>query len=115
MSLPSNHHAVQVLENGDIKIQAKNIDEAKVAIKELKLRKKQLALSKKELSNQIAQIRANYRLESAKRGSMMRGGGGLGKFVRGMEQINRNAARIQKEKSIDPLEKQKAHMDNIIG
>jgi hypothetical protein len=48
MSLPSNHHAVQVLENGDIKIHATNIDEAKVAIKELKLRKKQLALSKKE-------------------------------------------------------------------
>lgn len=110
----ANTEPVKILKNGDIKISAGSVEEAKLAIKQLKLHKKEYQLQKKAVGTQITQIRAQYRMESTQRGSMMLGGGGLGKFVRIFQRANRDTARLTKENRIVPLEQEKQRLDLLL-
>lgn len=113
--LKSDKELVRVLDNGNIQIDVGSAAEAKLAIKQLRLHKKQLRLDKKAIAARIAQIRSEYRTESASRGSMFRGGGGLGKFIRGVQRANRDGARSSKENAIAPLEREKMNIDRLLA
>lgn len=110
----SSAELVTVLKNGDIKISVGSIEEAKLAIKQLNIHKKQLGIQKKEVSSQITQVRSQYRVASAQRGSMMRGGGTVGKVVRIFQRANRDTARLNKENTIVPLEQEKQRIDVLM-
>jgi len=88
--------------------------EAKAVIKELKLKRKELVAAKSALSKQIAEIRAAYRSRVAQRGTKVRGLGGFGKFVRGMQTASRDSDRADTDKAIRPLEAKIAVIDQDV-
>lgn len=106
---------VEVRDNGDIKVSVETPQEAKLAIKELRLKKKEYALAKKEVAAQMQQVRADYRSRVADRGSKLRGGGGLGRLVRGVQTIHRDADRRTVDDEIRPLEARRADIDDIMN
>jgi sorbitol-specific phosphotransferase system component IIBC len=110
----TSNEPVTILENGDIKISACSAAEAKIAIKQLKIHKKQIDLQKKEIVSRITQIRAQHRVAAAQRGSMVRGGGTVGKVVRIFQRANRDTARLNKENAIVPLEQEKQRLDMLM-
>lgn len=108
--------------NGDITVETNTVTEAKLAIKQLKLKKKEWAIAKKEVATEMAQLRAARQLELARQGSMMRGGGKIGKVVREVEHASRDAARRRYANALAPLEQRKAlierqmlKIDNVIA
>lgn len=88
--------------------------EAKAVIKELKLKRRELVAAKSAFSKQIAEIRAAYRSRVAQRGTKLRGMGGFGKFVRGIQTVGRDADRADTDKAIRPLEARIAAIDSDI-
>ena len=56
--LPNQNSFVKIADNGELRVSARTVAEAKIAIKELKLKKKEYALVKREISQQQKQIRA---------------------------------------------------------
>jgi len=102
---------VIVLPNGNISIAVSSIPQAKTAIKYLRLRKKEINLEKKELTSEAATIRAERSQQVASQGSMVRGGGNLGKAVRGFERMSRDSARRTHANRLAPLQEQKTLLD----
>jgi hypothetical protein len=91
------------------------VAEAKIAIKELKLKKKEYVLVKREISQQQKQIRAEYTDQVRQRGSKFRGGGNMGRLIRTVQTVNRDADRRSLAQKLAPLEEQKNTIDTIIN
>jgi hypothetical protein len=102
---------VTVDADGDLRVSARSVAEAKIAIKELKLKKKEYALIKREISQKQKQIRAEYTDNVRQRGSKLRGGGGIGSFIRTVQTISRDADRRSLAQELAPLEQQKNTVD----
>jgi hypothetical protein len=106
---------VTIATAGDLRVAARSVAEAKIAIKELKLKKKEYALVKREISQKQKQIRAEYTDNVRQRGSKFRGGGGIGSFVRTVQTISRDADRRSLAQELAPLEQQKNTVDAMIN
>lgn len=92
-----------------------SVEQAKLAIKELKILKRGYVIKKKLLSDQIKAQRFEYSQEVKRRGSMMRGGGGIGRFVRSIQSISRDSKRAKLASALDPLENAKQEIESIIA
>jgi hypothetical protein len=113
--LPNQNSFVKITDDGELRISAKSVAEAKIAIKELKLKKKEYALVKREISQQQKQIRAKYTDQVRQRGSKFRGGGNIGRLVRTVQTINRDADRRSLAHELAPLEQQRNAVEAIIN
>ena len=113
--LPNQNSFVTIASNGQIRVSAQSVAEAKIAIKELKLKKKEYALAKREISQQQKQIRAEYTDAVRQRGSKFIGGGNIGRIVRTVQTINRDADRRALAQQLAPLEQQKNAIDTVIN
>jgi len=112
--LPNQNSFVKITDDGELSISARSVAEAKIAIKELKLKKKEYALVKREISQQQKQIRAEYTDQVRQRGSKFRGGGSVGRLVRTVQTINRDADRRSLAQELAPLEQQKNAVEAVI-
>ncbi|MUL37368.1 hypothetical protein [Gloeocapsopsis dulcis] len=113
--LPNQNSFVTITAEGELRISARSMAEAKIAIKELKLKKKEYALVKREISQSQKQIRAEYTHSVRQRGSKFRGGGSIGRLVRTVQTINRDADRRTLAQELAPLEQQKNAVEAIIN
>ncbi|HXI18813.1 MAG TPA: hypothetical protein VNM48_20805 [Chloroflexota bacterium] len=100
--------------DGSINLHAKNVEQAKLALKELKLRKKELAIMKKEAAAEAREIRAAATDKNLRRGPAMRGGGSFGRFLRGMDASGRAGDRQTLAKNLAPHEAQRARIDQML-
>ncbi len=98
-------------DDGSVVLKVRSAADAKVALQQLKLKKRELAVEKKAINTQLAQMRAAHQIKLGNRGSMMRGGGKVGKFVRAVEQGSRDIDRAQYANQLLPLEQAKARVD----
>lgn len=112
--LPNQSNFVTISDDGRINISVQSLAEAKLAIKALKLKKKEYALVKRELTQQQKIIRAEYTDKVRQQGSKVRGGGSVGRLVRTVQTINRDADRRALAQRLAPLEEQKNAVDAII-
>lgn len=112
---PSQTNFVTITNDGKVSVSFQSIAEAKISIKELKLKKKEYSLVKREISQQQKQIRAEYTDTVRRRGSKVKGGGSLGKFIRTVQTANRDAERSALARQLAPLEQQKNDIDEIIN
>jgi hypothetical protein len=113
--LSNQNSFVTIDSDGDLRVSARSVAEAKIAIKELKLKKKEYALAKREISQTQKQIRAEYTDSVRQRGSKFRGGGGIGSFVRTVQTISRDADRRNLAQELAPLEQQKNAVESMIN
>ncbi len=113
--LPNQNSFVTITADGDLRVSARSVAEAKIAIKELKLKKKEYALVKREITQRQKQIRAEYTDSVRQRGSKFRGGGSIGRLVRTVQTINRDADRRTLAQELAPLEQQKNGVEAIIN
>lgn len=113
--LPNQNSFVSITDDGELRVSARSVAEAKIAIKELKLKKKEYALVKREISQNQKQIRAEYTEQVRQRGSKFRGGGSIGRIVRTVQTINRDADRRTLAQQLAPLEQQKNVVDAMIN
>lgn len=100
-----------VSNGGTIRWSVHTAKEANVAINELKLRKRQLALLKRQLTDRERELRADQTDRVRHQAPTVRGGGGLGKFVHGMEEANRTTARRHLADRLRPLEQERRRID----
>ena|SRR6266496_6712209 len=98
----------------EIRVRTNSLDETKMAVKELKLMKKQYSLAKRTVGEEQKQIRAQYTQEVRSRGSMMRGGGGIGRFVRDIQSSSRDNRKARLASDLAPLEKKKQEIEAMI-
>jgi hypothetical protein len=113
--LSNQNSFVTIDSDGDLRVSARSVAEAKIAIKELKLKKKEYALAKREISQTQKQIRAEYTDSVRQRGSKFRGGGGIGSFVRTVQTISRDVDRRSLAQELAPLEQQKNAVESMIN
>lgn len=113
--LPSPNSFVTITADGELHVSVRSVAEAKIAIKELKLKKKECALVKRKISQSQKQIRAEYTDSVRQRGSKFRGGGSIGRLVRTVQTINRDADRRTLAQELAPLEQQKNAVEVIIN
>lgn len=113
--LPNQNSFVTITDSGELSVSARSVAEAKIAIKELKLTKKEYALMKREIAQQQKQIRAKYTDKVRQRGSKFRGGGGIGRIVRTIQTVNRDADRRTLAQELMLLENQKNDVEAIIN
>ncbi len=113
--LPNQNSFVTITADGDLRVSARSVAEAKIAIKELKLKKKEYALVKREITQRQKQIRAEYTDSVRQRGSKFRGGGSIGRLVRTVQTINRDADRRTLAQELAPLEQQNNGVEAIIN
>ncbi len=112
--LPDQNSFVTISDDGRINVSVQSLAEAKIAIKALKLKKKEYALTKRELSQEQKIIRAEYTDKVRQQGSKFRGGGSIGRFVRTVQTVNRDANRRALAQRLAPLEEQKNAVDGIM-
>ncbi len=108
------HRGVVFGDDGSISIRVSGADEIKLAIKQIKLKKKEYANLRKEATNAISVQNTVRRQKVAAQGSMVRGGGKLGEFSRGMQRISRDADKRAHAATLAPLEARKATIDNAV-
>ncbi|OUC13422.1 MAG: hypothetical protein B0A82_17310 [Alkalinema sp. CACIAM 70d] len=70
---------------------------------------------KREISQQQKQIKAEYTDKVRQQGSKFRGGGSIGRIVRTVQTINRDADRRALAHALAPLEQQKNTVESIIN
>ncbi|MEA2516111.1 MAG: hypothetical protein QOJ59_5600 [Thermomicrobiales bacterium] len=98
--------------DGDrIRANVKSASEAKMAIKELRVMKKALSADKKAVASRLSEIRAQRQVKLGKRGSMMRGGKGLGRFVRSVQSASRDSERASHATAVAPYEEEKTRIE----
>lgn len=102
------------IEGTRVSVNANGLAEAKLALKELKLKKKEFGIQKKVILTRQKEIRAAYTDEVRTRGSMVRGGGGVGKFFRAIQTISRDSKRSSLAADLAPLEKAKQEIEAMI-
>lgn len=90
------------------------VAQAKLAIRQLRLMKKELGIEKKDLTTQMSEIRAGRRSQVAQQGSMVRGGGGLGRAVRTGQRVGRDADRRKHVGALAPYEEAKSEIDRRV-
>lgn len=108
------HKVVQYTGDGRLEYHARNAAEAKLAIQELRLKMKEIALQKREIASELKNIRAGRQIKLARRGSLPRGGGKLGKVARALDHMGRNAERSAFADEIAPLELRRAVLDQML-
>lgn len=81
----------------------------------MKLKKKEYALEKKIVINEQKRIQAEYTNEVRTRGSMVRGGGTINKFARGVQSFTRDTRKMKLANDLEPLEKKKQRIDIILS
>jgi hypothetical protein len=108
---PSNFVTI---EGTRVSVNATGLAEAKLALKELKLKKKEFGIQKKLIMTRQKEIRASYTDEVRTRGSMVRGGGGVGKFFRAIQTFSRDNKRAGLAADLAPLEKAKQEVEAMI-
>lgn len=111
--LPNQNSFVTTTADGELRVSVRTVAEAKIAIKELKLKKKEYALVKREITQRQKQIRAEYTDSVRQRGSKFSGGGSIGRLVRTVQTINRDAHRRTLAQELAPLEEQKNAVEAI--
>jgi hypothetical protein len=94
-----------------IEISASSVEEAQLALKELSIRKKELALAKRQIMEQERTMRAGYTDQVRRQGSKVRGGGGVGRFIRTVQTGQRDARRSDLAKHLEPLEKRRREVE----
>src|SRR5215211_2991644 len=114
LSKDSQGDLVQFTDDGQIRVSANSVAEAKLAIKQLRLRKKAVGLEKREVTQAITALNAERRRQTANQGSMMRGGGNVGKFTRSMQSISRDADKRNHAARLHPFQQEKARLDEYI-
>lgn len=112
---PNQNSFVTITDNGELCISVQSVAEAKIVIKELKLKKKEYALVKRELTQNQKQIRAEYTDKVRQRGSKFRGVGSIGRLMRTVQTVNRDADRRTLAQQLAPLEQQKNAVDAIVN
>lgn len=105
---------IRVTSSGAVLCRASSVAEAKLIIKDLKLQKRLIATEKKQVNAVMATMRAEHRTSMANRGPSMRGGGGVGKFIRDMDAISRSSARSRHANALVPYQRQKDHLDRTL-
>jgi hypothetical protein len=110
----SQGDVVEFSDDGQIRVSANSVAEAKLAIKQLRLRKKAVGLEKREVTQAITALTAERRRQTANQSSMMRGGGNLGKFTRGMQSLGRDADRRNHAARLQPYQQEKARLDRYM-
>jgi len=105
---------VQFDEHGNASIRVTSVLEARQAIKELRLKKKEYQLAKRAVAAELAEVRAQRRLEVGRQGSMTRGGGEFGKIIRAFERSSRDRARAKYANVVAAYEQEKARIDRNI-
>jgi hypothetical protein len=95
---------VTVDSSGHIRVNVHNANEARIAVKELRVLKKALAVQKRQVANEQQAIRAQYTDTVRRQGSMFRGGGGFGRFIRWWQRAERDANRAHLARALEPLE-----------
>lgn len=108
---PSNFVTI---EGTRVSVNATGLAEGKLALKELKLKKKEFGIQKKLIVARQQEIRASYTDEVRTRGSMVRGGGGIGKFFRAVQTISRDSKRSGLAADLAPLERAKQEVETMI-
>ena len=88
--------------------------QAKTAVKELKLIKKGYALDKKAIATKIRTVRFEYSQNVKSRGSLLRGGGGIGRFFRAVQTVSRDSQRAGLASSLAPLEAERHRLDTVM-
>ncbi len=104
---------VAICENGSYELLARDVAEGKLAIKELRRFKKELNLEIRKTNAAMKEIRTNYTAMTRHRGSMVRGGGKLGKFFRGMQSFSRDLTRSGLAHDLAPHEDQKQRLSKF--
>lgn len=108
---PSNFVSI---DGTKVSVNATGLAQAKLALKELKLKKKEFGLQKKLIAARRKEIRAAYTSEVRTRGSMVRGGGNVGKLFRVMQTFSRDNKRAGLATDLAPLEKSEQEIDAMI-
>ncbi len=111
MPTPVPEFGVTFHNDGSINVSGGSIAEAKLAIRRLKLKMKEYALEKKKITTELARLRAEHQIKLGRQGSMMRGGGSTGKFMRDMQHMSRDRAKANYVGELDPLEKNKTALE----
>lgn len=88
--------------------------EVRIALKELQLKKKEFGLLKRSLALKMKELRAEYTREVRSRGSMMRGGGGFGRFIRAMQTMSRDNRRCKLASDLAPFQRQIQYLEALI-
>ena len=104
---------VTITPDGRILADINSVPQARQVIKELRLHKKQLNLQKRQINDQQRVIRSQYTHEVRQRGSKLRGGGKIGRFVRTVQTASRDARRAQLAHELAPLENQKRQIEAV--
>lgn len=102
------------IEGARISVSVQGAGEAKLALKELKLKKKEFGIQRRLLASRQKEVRASYTDEVRTRGSMVRGGGGLGRFIRAVQTISRDSKRAGLANELAPLERAKQDVEAMI-
>jgi hypothetical protein len=97
-----------------VSVNATSLAEAKLALKELKIKKREFGIQKRVIAGRLKEIRATYTQEVRTRGSMVRGGGGVGKFFRAIQTFSRDGKRSQLASDLAPLAQAKQGVEAMI-
>jgi len=104
---------VTISPDGQITVEARSLQEAKLALKELKLKKKELSLLKRQVTEQERAIRAGYTDAVRRRGSKIQGGGGIGRFIRMMQTASRDSARRNLAEQLAHYEQERRRIESM--
>ena len=98
----------------NVQMRIKSKQEGAFAVKNLKLFKKTVRIRKKEVELAMRNVRADYTAYTRTRGSMLRGGGAIGKFVRSFQTIGRDVERANLAQQLAPLEHQRHCWERLL-
>ncbi len=104
---------VRFEQNGDVKLHVNSVAEAKIALKQLRLRKREIGTAMKSIMEQQREIRAAYTDKVRHRGSKIRGGGGVGRFIRAVQTSSRDADRKNLAKNLAPYEERRTQLERM--
>jgi hypothetical protein len=102
------------IENGELRVSWDTPAEAKQVIKELRLKKSEVQIEKRAITSQQQQLRAAHTDRVRHHAPAMRGGGTLGRVVRGAQVGSHAAERKQLADALAPLEQRKAAVEALI-
>jgi hypothetical protein len=105
---------VTFTQDGQIHVDVRNRAQAKMAVRELRTKKKELALAKRAITQELRKIRAGYTHHVRRRGSKLIGGGSVGRIIRAVQTIDRDAVRRQLAHDLAPLEEHRSRIEGAI-
>lgn len=111
--IPGNSRYVS-FDGKTISIEAKSVDEAKLALKQMRIIKAELGIRKRAVAAEQKTIRADYTNYVRSRGSLLRGGGGIGGIIRLLKIKSRDNKRAELAVRLAPLEESKQSLERQI-